>query len=167
MEKYMFVDAETDGLYGQILSIAAIVADENGNECEHFYIKQKISLSEIQDEWVREHVYPILGDAPEYDTEDALLDAFWEFYVIHPNCFVIADVPYPVECLLFHKCVMKNEMNRKNLAPFPLMDLSSMLLAKGIDPLKNRCELLGKTEMMHNALTDVRVALEIFKKYIR
>ena len=166
MSGYMFIDAETDGLYGQVLSVAAIVANEDCVEYAHFYGKQKINLSDIQDEWVREHVYPILSDAPEYESEDALLEAFWEFYVMHPDCFVIADVPYPVECLLFRKCVAKDENNRKSLAPFPLMDLSSMLYAKGINPLEDRTKLLDRDENMHNALTDARVGLEIYKKYI-
>lgn len=162
----MFIDAETDGLYGQVISVAAIVVDEEYIECEHFYAKQKISLSELQDEWVKEHVYPILGEAPEYESEDALLEAFWGFYVMHPDCFVIVDVPYPVEASLFRKCVEKDEKERRALAPFPLMDLSSMLYAKGIAPLEDREKLLGGKAQRHNALTDVRVCVELFKKYI-
>lgn len=166
MEKIMFVDAETDGLYGQVLSIGAIVIDDKGNECEQFYMKQKIELSEIKDEWVKENVYFILGDGPECETEDALLEEFWKFYIEHSECNVIADVPYPVECSLFHKCVLKDEENRKWLAPFPLMDLSSMLFAKGIDPQADRKVLLNESIQQHNALEDVRMSIAIYEKYI-
>lgn len=45
------------------------------------------------------------------------------------------------------------------------MDLSSMLLAKGIDPLVDRVELSDENgKKMHNALTDVEISVEIWRK---
>ena len=50
----MFIDAETDGLYGSFLSIAAITCDEKGIEESVFYAGRKYNPKEIQDEWVKE-----------------------------------------------------------------------------------------------------------------
>ncbi|MBR5597144.1 MAG: hypothetical protein IKW30_07035 [Lachnospiraceae bacterium] len=167
MKKLMFVDAETDGLYGQVLSIGAVVVEENGRECSSFYQKQKIDPDAIQEEWVKENVIPLLGDCVECETEEELLEAFWAFYMENHQCDVIADVPYPVEASLFYKCVLRDEKNRRFLAPFPLLDLSSMLYAKGMDPLISRQELMGKHVQQHNGLVDARMSAEIYFKYIR
>lgn len=163
----MFVDAETDGLYGPVLSIGAVVLDTDEKECASFYEKQKINPDEIIEPWVKENVLPLLGEAPEHETEEELLEAFWQFYLKYADCYVIADVPYPVEASLFSKCVLRDEPNRKWKAPFPLMDLSSMLHAKGMDSLVSRQELLGKQVQQHNGLEDARMSAEIYLKYIR
>lgn len=162
-----FIDAETDGLYGSIISVAMLVADSNGNEIERLYIGIKKENLNLSNEWVKENVLPILGDYDEYENEEQILECVWSFWLKHrDNCYCIGDVTYPVECRIFEKCVSKDIENRKELAPFPLMDLSSMLYAKGIEPLTDRNELSCFTNLIHNAMADVENSLEIWRKYI-
>ena len=77
---------------------------------------------------------------------------------------------YPVESRLFMKCVMNNESERKYLGPFPMLDLSSLLMAAGYDPLIDRAELLDEDEkqMManktHIALNDAEMTAAIWFK---
>ena len=72
-----------------------------------------------------------------------------------------------VECTVFYRCILENEKERGPEGPFPLLDLSSILIAKGIDPLAERTQLIDMQEKkMHNALTDVEVSIQIWKKYM-
>ena len=167
-DKYMFVDAETDGLYGRILSIAALVCDSKGNEIETFDHYCSVTEEDIEDPWVKEHVYPILKTGIEEKDEHSLLCSFWNFYKKQSDCAIIGDVTYPVECRVFEKCVRMDLPGRAFEGPFPLMDLSSMLYAKGYDPLTERYDLVADKIMFnqHSAIDDVRMAKEIWKNLI-
>lgn len=171
----MFVDAETDGLYGDFLSVAAIVVDEEANEIDCFYKVVRCSAEDLQDEWTKANVLPImrideLDSNDLVDNEATLMADFLDFYRKYNDAAIIADVTYPVECRLFEKITRMDMNDRKFIAPFPLMDLSSMLYARGIEPLKDREKLVGEstTELIrHNALDDVRMSIIIWKKYIK
>lgn len=164
--KFLFVDAETDGLYGSFLSIAVILTDYEGNEIERYYWGINPKTLQIQSEWVMQNVVPIMGDYEICRNEDELLDKFWNVWDKNrENTFAVADVCYPVESTLFQRCVLHDLEERQMKGPFPLLDLSSMLLAKGIDPLVDRVELSDENgKKMHNALTDVEISVEIWRK---
>ena len=168
MNKYMFIDAETDGLYGPFLSIAAIVCDAEGEEESIFYACRSCTPEEITEEWVLENVYPYLKSDNLYEEEEGLLSSFWRFYMEHKDCICIGDVIYPVESRLFERCVRANLSERSFQGPYPLMDLSSMLYVRGMDPLTERSSLMNRSDYIpHYALDDVRMSIAIWKKYIR
>ena len=163
-----FVDAETDGLYGPVLSIAVIITNFEGCELErHYWGIQKAQL-QIKSEWVQQNVVPIMGEYEPCRSEKDMLDRFWKIWAkYHDSAYAVADVSYPVECTVFHRCILENAEERGPEGPFPLLDLSSILIAKGIDPLAERRQLVDMQEKkMHNALTDVKVSIEIWKKYM-
>ena len=169
----MFIDAETDGLYGKIISVAAVVVDENGNEIKSYYHVVNYTLDDIESEWVKKNVYSILktdsidGCVMEKD-EGGILQSFWEFYQENSDANIITDVTYPVEANLFIRMVNMDFNERMYKAPYPLMDLSSMLYAIGIDPLVTRTDLIEeKNFVQHNAMDDVRTSIEIWKKYFK
>ena len=100
--KFLFVDAETDGLYGSFLSIAVILTDYEGNEIERYYWGINPKTLQIQSEWVMQNVVPIMGDYEICRNEDELLDKFWNVWDKNrENTFAVADVCYPVESTLF------------------------------------------------------------------
>lgn len=164
-----YVDAECDGLYGAFLSVAAMVTDENGRELDRFYVSVRANESDIQTDWVREHVLPYLANADEIvNTEDELLDSFWEFWMKHRESAVcIAYVQYPVEARLFSQCVMKAPEERTFLGPYPLYDLSTLLVARGLDPDQNMAELSGMELTEHDAMNDVRMMAKVWEKLIK
>ncbi len=164
--KFLFVDAETDGLYGTFLSIAVILTGYEGNEIERYYWGINPKTLQIQSEWVMQNVVPIMGDYEICRNEDELLEKFWNVWDKNrENTFAVADVCYPVESTLFQRCVLHDLEERQMKGPFPLLDLSSMLLAKGIDPLVDRLELSDENgKKMHNALTGVEIYVEIWRK---
>lgn len=163
-----FVDAESDGLYGSVLSVAALVTDEENRELCHFYGAVSPEQTEIRSPWVRMHVLPMLGMAEEiFPTEAALTEAFWQFWLDHrKTCQCIADVGVPVEARLFSLCVRRDPQVREFLGPYPLLDLSTLLLARGIDPLSDRATLSGLALTPHDPLNDVRMAAKIWHQAI-
>lgn len=164
---YFFVDAETDGLYGGVIAIGAAVYDGHWKEVDHFFGMVDLKHASVTDEWVKENVIPVLqGETSRcYASEDQLLDAFWEFWLKHrENSLCIADVAYPVETGLFRKCVLKNERERRFLGPYPLLDLSTALYVRGYNPLVNRIELSGESDLKrHHPLDDARLAARLWR----
>ncbi len=164
--KKFFVDAESDGLYGAFLSVAAMVTDENGAELDRFYASVNVSPDQIETEWVKENVYPELKNAEAYfDTEKDLLEAFWSFWMKHrADSVCIAYVQYPVESRLFERCVMVNKEERTFLGPFPLYDLSTLLTARGFGFDEDMQVLSGLKLKAHDAMNDVRMMAAVWKK---
>ncbi len=164
----IFIDAESDGLYGNFISVAMLVADQNGNELKHFYFGlKKELLNDIKTQWVTENVLPIMGEYKECDSEKDMLQKVWNVWLKYrENAYMIADVAYPVETRLIRECVALSNDAEVFFAPFPLLDLSSMLYAKGINPLVSRYEFLDlkNNDKQHNALEDVKISLEVWKK---
>ena len=158
--KFLFIDAETDGLYGSFLTVGLVVTDDAGNMIEKAYYGIKKENMMISDVWTRENVFTVLGDYEACEDEAELLEKVWAFWMKYRE----------VESRLFMKCVMNNESERKYLGPFPMLDLSSLLMAAGYDPLIDRAELLDEDEkqMManktHNALNDAEMTAAIWFK---
>ncbi len=164
-----FIDAETDGLYGTILTVGIYVMSEQGHELERAYWGLKSENMKVSNQWVKENVLPILGEYEECEDENELLEKVWQCWERHrEDAYAVADVQYPVECRVFEKCVQKDPENRMWKAPFPILDVSSVLWTKGIDPLKERTRLLDNVQRkQHNAFDDVMISAELIKKLMR
>lgn len=166
--KLVFVDAESDGLYGPFLTVGMLVTDLYGHEIERAYYGIKKKNLHITDAWTRQHVLPLMGDYEGCNGEGELLEKVWVFWMRYEQwAYAVADVAFPVESRLFECCVRRNEKERKGHGPFPLLDMSSLLLAKGIDPLQERAALLKQplSGGQHNALYDVMVSAAIWREY--
>lgn len=164
-----FVDAESDGLYGKFLSVAVLVTDENGQEIDRFYGAVKTNVEDISTQWVKENVYPYLDNADTlFDSEKLLLESFWDFWTKYrETADCVAYVEYPVETRLFSTCVMHNPEERQFLGPFPLYDLATLLESKSIDFDCNIQELSGMDLVSHDAMNDVKMCANVWRKYIK
>jgi hypothetical protein len=164
-----FIDAETDGLHGSFISVGIIVTDARCNEIQRFYYGVDRKTLNVTDAWTREHVLPILGDYEACADEEELLQKVWEAWLSYAdNAYAVGDVIFPVEARLFQRCVLLDEPNNRYKAPFPLLDLSSLLYSKGLDPLTDRESLLEQKPegIQHNALYDVEVMVGNYKRCI-
>lgn len=164
-EKIIFLDAETDGLYGHFLSVAIVVTTKDCQEIERHYYGICSENLQVREQWVSEHVLPIMGDYTPCSDERELLENVWQLWEKYrEDAYAISDVAYPVEARLFMECVKQDEANRRFCAPYPLLDLSNILYAKGFDPLADRKKLAGwEKDGQHNALEDVLMAVEIYR----
>lgn len=161
---YFFIDAETDGLYGEFLSVAVLVTDESGKEIDRFYGANKIKPDDIKSKWVKENVLPHLKNAAAtYETEYDLLEAVWFFWMKHrKSALAVADVMHPVESRLFTECVRHSLAEREMLAPFPLLDLSTLLhVCSEKSDIENRMAQ-EKALVRHDAMNDVIITAEIW-----
>ncbi len=164
-KNFIFLDAETDGLYGGFLTVGIVVTDFAGRELERICYGIRRENLRVKDPWVAEHVLPVLGEYEPCEDEEELLERVWALWRRYAeNAYVVADVAFPVEARLFQRCVLKNPKERRFQAPFPLLDLGSILFAKGIDPLTDRVSLSEAEEKAkrHNALSDAAMAAKIF-----
>jgi len=164
--KFLCFDAESDGLYGDIFAIGAVVIDGD-KEIDNFNGFSQIS--NVTDKWVIQNVLPFIKDMKEYDTRYELRQKFWEFYMEYKeDCLIVADCPYPVEYNLLKQCVEDNYDDRKWLGPYPIIDVASVLFSKGIDPLKERIEIIGKERTIkHNPLEDARISARVLIDILR
>lgn len=165
--KLFFLDAECDGLYGSFITIAGIVVDIDGTEIDRFYYGIQRDKLHIKSEWVKQNVLPKLGDYTDFSDEGEMLEAFWQKWMQYQkDAYAIGDVIYPVECRLFQRCVEHNETERSSFAPYPFLDLASILYSKNINPLMERTELSGCIEnaLQHNALFDIEMMNKIWSK---
>lgn len=168
----LFFDGEADGLYGEILAIGAVVIDEDGKEIDCFAGRADKPPNNLKDEWSRVNIYPLLYTPPgisgmsTYPGEDELLQDFWVFWLKHrETAYAVADVAYPVEAGILEKCVRKDVESRAFMAPFPLLDLSTLIFSKGINPLAdNSHDMQKKGFTKHNPLDDARYAAMIWRK---
>ena len=100
--KFLFIDAETDGLYGSFLTVGRVVTDDAGNMIEKAYYGIKKENMMISDVWTRENVFPVLGDYEACEDEAELLEKVWAFWMKYrEEAYAAADVMYPVESRLF------------------------------------------------------------------
>lgn len=134
---YVFsVDAETDGLWGEHFAISAIVLDMGGKEVARFEGRVTDMLSAVKhDAWVRENIVPLCESLPPLGTARELRNAFWAFWMQWKGqALALSDCGYSVEGGLFRKCVEDDLAAREWLAPFPMLDVGTLLFICGINP---------------------------------
>ena len=164
--KIFSFDAETDGLYGDIFAIGAVVLDESGIIIDTF--AGKACEESVSNAWVKENVLPYTVDLKQYASRQELREQFWSFYMRYrEESICVADIMHPVESLLMRLCVQDNPEDREFKGPYPLYDLSTLLLACVVDPLAERRELIEYKEGNgHNPLDDATVSGLCFLKYL-
>jgi hypothetical protein len=134
------VDAESDGLYGPVWAIGAVVLDGMETVAE---FKGQIDPTTVTDEWVRANIVPVV-DLPRHPSRDDLLDSFWAFWMEHrEGILCVGDFGAPVEAALFRACVEVDLSGRMWNGPYPMHELGTALLLAGIDPDVNRREMAG------------------------
>jgi len=127
--KIFSFDAETDGLWGQIFAIGAVVY-QDGQKIAEFYGRHDYAP---KNEWVRENVLPNLRPAT-HDTYQRLIQDFGAFYMLHKlGADVVTHMGYIVEAHLLREMRMVGAMGEWE-APYPLFDVSGNLQAAGYDP---------------------------------
>ena len=165
--KIFSFDAETNGLWGQAFSIAAIVY-ENGVEVARF-----IGRCPIEGEtngWVAENVLPNMEDIPvTHSSYNELLADFAKFYLANKaDAHVIVHMGFIVEVKL-----LRDAYNNSNIgewdAPYPLIDVAGNLQQAGEDQtsvdayVKKYGLKVRDFGTTHNPLYDSEVAAVVFQ----
>lgn len=170
--KILCFDLETNGLHGEAFAAGAVVMDGEGKVYSEFSGRAKIN-GEV-DEWVAKNVIPNIADMPEaYTSYKQLREAFWKWYVPAEadSDYVLVSNGYPVEYRFLLACQEDNIEERYWQHPFPILDLSSLLIQIGEESL-SKSKLLAKIiregdysrhHPVHDAKITTIAAFEAFK----
>lgn len=166
MNKILSIDAETDGLWGNPFSIAAIVY-ENGIEIAKFVARLPDSV--VTNQYVIKNILPAMENIEvTHESYKNMIRDFANFYKNHKeNATCICHMGYIVEAHLLR------EMHRLKYigdfdAPYPLLDISGHLDAASEDPtsvdkyVKKYKLVVTDYGTTHNPLYDCEVAAKVF-----
>jgi hypothetical protein len=160
---YLHFDVESIGLHGEGFAVGVCVVNSFGETVETrvFACSPSAAKGETQDrKWVEENV-PVL----EYNESSPLgvRNAFWDYwgYWRRSGGVLVADCAWPVETRFLSDCVTDDLDNRRYEGPYPLFDLSTLLLANGMNAHTNYTR--HDDEMPpHHPLMDARQSARIF-----
>lgn len=156
-------DVESDGLYGEGFAYGAVVFTADGLEVDAC---QMGCLDSIEDEWVRKNCLPYLETIPKAKNRQQVRQSFWQFYMKwKDHCHIFVDVAYPVDAYFLRLCAQEN--NGVWDAPFPLLDVASVMFACGEDPLTDGAAYTGITGDAHQPLYDARVSAQKLLRLIQ
>lgn len=155
---YLVFDVESAGLHGEGFAVGWVVVTASGKTLADgiavsgtaFALPSPLPL------WVQENVLPALPRAT-HATEREVRAKFWEAWEHwrEEGALLAADVAWPVEARFLAMCVDDAPTTRAWSGPYPLIDIASVRLAKGLDPLAE-VERLPSERPAHNPLADAR-----------
>lgn len=168
MTKIFSVDAETDGLYGKVWAIGAVVLetdDDVSRELARF--EGQINSDVVTDLWVRENIVGLF-QLTQYLDRGRLLNAFWDFWMEHKkDAICLADFGAPVEAALFRACVELDPEQRTWEGPYPLHELGTALLCGGRDPDIDRRKFGGMPNLVqHDPVDDALAAAHCWHRLV-
>jgi len=159
LRKWMVFDVEAVGLYGESWAFGYIILDHYGDKLDEGLVAtdwRKLPGRPSDHEWLRQNIPPIPFDAA---SPEEVRSAFWKVYTSDPSLVLVADVSFPVETNFLQKAVVEN--NGYERSPYPLIDISSILLARFKDPV-GYFPRIEEEIPAHNPLHDARQSGRIF-----
>jgi hypothetical protein len=164
MTLYCVLDCESVGLHGETYAYGYALVTEGGETLESGYGACSSILAEGTPEdrtWIEKNIDPNLPE-PTVKSPREVRSSFWKMWSRHKNNGVIlaADCPWPVEARFLLDCV-RDDPTRTPDGPYPLIDVSSVLLASGKDPLGDYKRLEDELPV-HNPLADAKQSARLF-----
>lgn len=168
--KFMVFDVESVGLHGEGFAVGFVVTDgiqilDMGlYACPVFKARGHKGNIEGR-EWVKKNCPEI---NKTHDCPRQMRTAFWNKWQLWKShgAVLVADCAWPVEARFLAKCVDDEPSSREWAGPYPLFDLSSVLLALGINPT----EKFSREELElpeHNPLSDARQSARVLMQHLR
>ena len=170
----MVFDVEAVGLHGEGFAVGYVIIDtKTGEEIDSGIVTAPDDLSPgLPDDraWIREHVVPVLDThvprerSLKCSSAAAVRRFFWDMWAFWraQGAWLAADVAWPVEARFLAACI-DDDRGRSMKGPYPLIDIASVRLAAGFDPLAH--EDRWATELpAHNPLADARQSARLLLK---
>lgn len=158
---YFVFDCESIGLHGDTFAVGWTVIDGSGKEHAFGLLVSdpKDSDGSADDrKWIAENV-PTME--PNCTRDDIRMD-FWLEWLDwkERGAVMVTDCGWPVETQFLSDCVYLDYPDRKWGGPYPLIDLSSILLARCYNPTHS-FERLPTELPAHNPLNDARQSARV------
>lgn len=166
LDRVISIDAECNGLAGRAFAVALTLSDPSG-ELEHTVFRCPIGEA-TTDSWVAANVLPAIADVPENLHQYPFLLAEVGLTIERwggREVPLIAHVAWPVEARLLLDVYSGQRVWE---GPYPLIDVASVLLAKGHDPLTvdgylSTAGIALPDGSPHHPLYDARAAERCFR----
>ena len=157
MSKFFVFDVESVGLHGEAFAVGGVVVARDGTRESEFLFTCPSAVCKGSDddrEWVTKNVAPM---PVTHGTPKEIRYAFWEKWLKAKanGALMAADCLWPVEARFVIECINDNPEARKWEGPYPFVEISTMIMAAGYDPLANHPRLEDETPA-HHALFDAR-----------
>lgn len=159
MKKYFVFDVESIGLYGEGFAVGYVVVDRLGVVLEE-NIFSCPTISAVGKEDDRQWVEVNIPKLPiTHHTTKEVRKAFWDVLQKwkEQEAIIVADCCYPVETNFLSACVRDNVIDKRWKAPYPLHELATLLMVKGLDPLATSVRFENELPA-HNPLNDSRLS---------
>lgn len=172
---YMVMDVESVGLHGPAFWVGYVVVDPEGHEHDSNSIYFDPSLFSVmwydaEDmDWVKKNIAkPNPNKVTIAGSTRSMRDIFWSDWMKWRNreAWLAADVAWPVEGHFLNQCIKDDEPGRKWLAPYPLIDVASVRLAKGLDPLATNHRFENELPQ-HDPLADARQSARLLLEALK
>lgn len=171
--KFLCFDLETNGLHGRAFAIGALITDQSGTVHDSFTARVEIE-GEV-DEWVTANVIPQITDMEvTHGSYEAMRESFWRWFVKaqEKSDYVLVSNGYPVEYRFLLDCQDANIEERYWQHPFPLIELSSLLLPLGELQEGSKSSLVKKVSALesfrrHHPLDDAKMTARIAFEALR
>ncbi len=162
--KLLSFDLESNGLHGDVFAVGAVVMDATGHVHEEFSGRTNI-VGKV-DDWVEKNVLPVITDMEiSHSSYKHLRENFWAWFVKAKETadYVLVNNGYPVEYRFLLACQDDDLDNRYWQHPFPILDLTSMLVQTGQDVQHVKNDIVRKfkddlTGSAHHPLFDAKLA---------
>jgi hypothetical protein len=162
--KILSFDLEANNLHGTPFAIGALVIDGHGKVHDSF--TARCPVKDELDPWVQTNVLPAIKDMTEtHGSYEDLREAFWRWYLPAEKAsdYVLVSNGYPVEYRFLIDCQEASLEERYWLHPFPILDLTSILLARGYESGAQKSQVRKKVRMdasfaQHNPFDDAKLA---------
>jgi hypothetical protein len=163
----MVFDVESVGLHGEGFAYGYVVITEEGEEISSSVAgcDPRRALGRSGDlEWVLENV----TSPHNCDDPKQVRHFFWQAWDMHRGwgTLLAADCLWPVEARFLAECVSDDPVTRYWAGPYPFIDIASVRLAAGLDPLGTNERLLQE-EPAHNPLADARQSARLLVEALR
>lgn len=170
MSHYFVFDVESVGLHGEGFAVGwVVVSTEQERPIEAARLACPVEQSAGDDAgrlWLRENCPRFVATHTTPEEMRADFWKAWRAWVRTHNARMVADCAWPVEARFLLDCIADNPRERQWNGPYPLLDLSGILIARGLDPV-GRYERQSSDELPeHDPLADARQTARLFLKYL-
>ncbi len=166
MSPIFALDIESIGLHGEGFAVGYVVTDAHGSELEAggFACPPAAAYGTEDDRlWVSQNVPAMIAT---HATPCELRAAFWQRWLhwSEQGAMMLANCAWPVEARFLAACVDDHGAAARWQGPYPLLDVSSLAAALGLDPRaaveRNASELPA-----HDPLADARHCARLWREY--
>ena len=167
-KRYLSLDAETDGLWGNPFAIGMIIYEVIVGKLEKIEeVSWRLPNSVVKNDWVIANVLPTLDFTVTHESYEEMLKDFSEKYMSEKDATVIWHMGHIVESHLFR------ELHRLGFigdwdAPYVPIEVSALLAAAGekpdsVDYYVEKYNIEKPTGSTHNPLYDCEVTAKVFE----